>query len=80
MQCVRYGYLKIKLQIYECENVLQIAQTSLSNNFNYSQFTILSICLIEANYTGNHGARFTVNCNLRQTKLSGCEAHSYLII
>ena len=37
------------------------------------------ICLIEAN-VGKHGARLTVNCNLRKTKLSGCEPHSYLII
>ena len=44
--------------IYECENVLQIAHTSLS--IIPSKFTILvSIGLIEAN-TGNHGARFTV--------------------
>ena len=47
MNCVKYGYLKIKLHnmcigLYECECLLhipinQITQTSLSINFNYSQ-------------------------------------------
>ena len=44
--------------IYECENVLQIAQThSQLTSIIPSKVTILSIGLIQAN-TGNHGIHF----------------------
>ena len=70
--------------IYECENLLQIPINQITQTYLQlfpvsSQWSSIYTGLIEAN-TGKYGARFTVNFNLRKTKLSGCEAHSYLII